>query len=262
MNFNHSAKYSRRIFPKISVITVCYNSEKYIEHTITSVVTQTYDNVEYIIIDGGSSDGTLDIIKKYDAYIDRWISEPDDGIAHAMNKGIDLSTGDYILFLHSDDYLLNSEVLEKSSHYLHPPYDIVFFDIILEDNGHKRFFTPRGFNWWMNFKTGIFHQSSLCSRKLFEKIGTFNTSLKIAMDYEFFLRAYKAEIKTKYVNMVLAVMRLVGVSSRRQWPDLKHRFHEERRIHFLHCSDLTMRLIYQIYWALYLPYRRFLSGFY
>ena len=89
--------------PKITIVTITYNAERYLEQTITSVIEQTYTNREYIVVDGNSSDGTLDIIKKYESEIDNWISEPDNGIADAMNKGIDLATGDYILFLHSDD---------------------------------------------------------------------------------------------------------------------------------------------------------------
>ncbi len=239
---------------KISVITVCYNSEKYIEQTIKSVVGQTYENIEYIIVDGGSTDGTIDIIKKYETSLNKWISEPDEGIAHAMNKGMDLVTGDFILFLHSDDYLMNSRVLEKAAPYLNSMYDIVAFDILFEDGGKKTLARPRGFNWWFNFKTGLFHQSTLCSRKLFEKIGIFDTNFKIAMDYDFFLRAYKSGAKLQYINMPLSVMRLVGISSRRNWHDLKKRFREERRVHLLNCSSIQMRIIYHIYWAIYFPY--------
>lgn len=96
---------------KISIITVVFNGEKYLEETIKSVTNQNYDNVEYIIIDGGSTDGTLDIIKKYEDKIDYWVSEKDNGIYDAMNKGIDLANGEYLLFLNAGDTFSSSNVL-------------------------------------------------------------------------------------------------------------------------------------------------------
>ncbi|MDY0193877.1 MAG: glycosyltransferase family 2 protein [Aliarcobacter butzleri] len=99
--------------PLISIITVVFNGEKYLEETIQSVTNQTYDNVEYIIIDGGSSDGTLDIIKKYEDKIDYWVSEKDKGIYDAMNKGIDAASGEFINFLNAGDRFVDEHVLEK-----------------------------------------------------------------------------------------------------------------------------------------------------
>ena len=241
---------------KISIITITLNSERYLEQTISSVVDQTYGNIEYIIVDGGSTDGTLDIIRKYDAKIDRWISEPDKGIADAMNKGLSLATGDYILFLHSDDYLLNSGVLEQAAGFLTKPYDIVMYDIILERNEKKSLVSPRGLTWWINFKTGIFHQSVLCSKTLFREIGTFDTNFHIAMDYDFFLRAYRASMRTKRIEIPLTLMRLVGISSNTDWPGLKQRLLEEHRVHVKNCPTLWMRLMYKIYWLAYLPYKK------
>ena len=244
---------------KISIITITLNSERYLEQTITSVTNQSYRNIEYIIIDGGSTDRTLDIIRKYDNKIDRCISEPDDGIADAMNKGVSLSTGDYILFLHSDDYLLNSKVLEHAAPFLRKPYDIAMFSIVLENNGKKSLAAPRGLNWWTNFKTGIFHQSAFCSKELFRKIGPFDTKFHIVMDYDFFLRAYKANITIKIVTFPLSLMRLVGLSSQQNWPSLKERFKEERMVHTKNCENSWMRLLYGIYWSLYFPYRKICS---
>ena len=103
---------SESVFPKISVVTVSYNAVTTIEETILSVVNQTYKNIEYIIIDGGSTDGTVDIIKKYADRIDYWVSEPDKGIYDAMNKGIVKSTGEWIHFLNAGDVYLNTHILE------------------------------------------------------------------------------------------------------------------------------------------------------
>ena len=98
--------------PLISIITVVFNGEKYLEETIQSVINQTYSNVEYIIIDGGSTDGTLDIIKKYEKKIDYWVSEKDKGIYDAMNKGIDVASGEWINFMNASDIFYNSDVLK------------------------------------------------------------------------------------------------------------------------------------------------------
>ncbi|MCF8069592.1 MAG: glycosyltransferase [Desulfobacterales bacterium] len=240
--------------PKISIITISLNSERYIEQTITSVTTQSYKNIEYIIVDGGSTDGTLNIITKHESKIDRWITESDDGIADAMNKGICLATGDYIIFLHSDDYFTDIHSLSNAVLFLSKEWDIFLFNIFLSKNGKKKLYQPRGFNWWMNFKTGIFHQSAICSKELFLKIGVFDTSYHIAMDYDFFLRAYRAKMKTKKITHPLSVMRLCGVSSKIDRPSLKERLGEERRIHF-NCTASAMRFLYQLYWLLYPIYK-------
>jgi len=241
---------------KISIITITLNAERYLGQTIPSVVNQTYSNREYIIVDGGSTDGTLDIIKKYESEIDNWISEPDKGIADAMNKGIDLATGDYILFLHSDDYLVNSSVLERASEYLGDRFDIFFFQVLHDINEQNQVSSNRSLGWLTNFKMGSCHQGQLCSRKLFQKIGKFDTSFKIDMDYDLILRAYRAGASCNSVNMPLAVMRLIGVSSRRDWSSLRQRFSEEKRVHLKNCPNKLMGILYRLYWLLYLPYRK------
>ena len=245
---------------KISIITIALNAERYLEQTIASVVNQTYSNREYIIVDGGSTDGTLDIIKKYESEIDNWISEPDKGIADAMNKGIDLATGDYILFLHSDDYLVNSSVLERASEYLGDRFDIFFFQVLHDIHGQNQVSSNRPLGWLTNFKMGSCHQGQLCSRKLFQRIGKFDTSFKIDMDYDLILRAYRAGASCNSVNMPLAVMRLIGISSRTDWKSLRERFDEERRVHFKNCTTIWMRLLYVFYWMMYLPYRKSLHA--
>jgi glycosyltransferase involved in cell wall biosynthesis len=241
---------------KISIITITLNAKRYLEQTIASIVNQTYSNMEYIIVDGASTDGTLDIIKKYESEIDNWISEPDKGIADAMNKGIDLATGDYILFLHSDDYLVNSSVLERAAEYLEDRFDIFIFKVLLDVQGQNQVSRNRPLGWLTNFKMGSCHQGQLYSRKLFQRIGNFDTSFKIDMDYDLILRAYRACASCNAVNIPLAVMRLIGISSRTNWKSLRERFDEERRVHFKNCTSFWMRLLYIFYWMMYLPYRK------
>ena len=125
-------------YPKVSIITVVYNGIDFLEETIKSVISQTYPNIEYIIVDGGSTDGTLDIIKKYEAHITKWISEPDKGIYDAMNKGIDLATGDWQNFLNAGDSFVDNNVLEKIFTTNLENITLVYGDIIaIRENGQK-----------------------------------------------------------------------------------------------------------------------------
>ena len=125
-------------YPKVSIITVVYNGIEFLEETIKSVIAQTYPNIEYIIVDGGSKDGTLDIIKKYEAHISKWISEPDKGIYDAMNKGIDLATGDWQNFLNAGDSFVDNNVLEKIFTTNLENITLVYGDIIaIRENGQK-----------------------------------------------------------------------------------------------------------------------------
>jgi len=160
--------------PLISIITVVFNGEKYLEETIQSVINQTYDNVEYIIIDGGSTDGTLDIIKKYEDQIDYWVSEKDKGIYDAMNKGIDLASGDGLLFLNSGDYFVG-EVLSKN---VIPP---CFLKV-----KYKNFFNKLVDVKIKSYKKGLpnCHQGIVFENKKIK----YDTSYKVASDYDFYLR--------------------------------------------------------------------------
>lgn len=203
------------------------------------------------MVDGGSTDGTLEIIKKYEDKIDRWVSEPDRGIADAMNKGLAMTTGDFVVFLHSDDYFSDENVLSVAASHLSADDEILLFNIFLSNNGAERLFRPRGLNWWMNLKTGVFHQSVICASTLFKRIGDFDTGFRIAMDYDFFLRAYRAGARSKKIDTPLSVMRLSGVSSQLDWPNLLERINEERLIHLKHCPSLAMVLFYRIYWFFY-----------
>ena len=241
---------------KITVVTVCLNAEKYIEQTITSVAEQTYENIEFLIVDGNSTDQTLDLIKKYEDFIDMWISETDSGIADAMNKGIQMSSGDFLLFLNADDYLYSNEALEQCVKHIQHECEIALFNIIFsKTKGSSLLLRPRGFNWWNHFKMGVYHQGVLCHREVFQKIGNFDTQFKLAFDYDFFLRAHKCGIDTRHYGYTLSVMRDTGVSARLDWASLTLRFNEEKRVHEKNCSSILLRYCYCIYWFLYPKYR-------
>ena len=146
--------------------------------------------------------------------------------------------------------------LERSASYIDSRSDLYFFQVLLDNLGEKHLSNSRPLGWWTNFKMGSCHQGQLCSRKLFTEIGGFNTNCKVVMDYDFILRAYRTGVNSRVVNIPLAVMRLTGISSQRDWRNLQKRFSEERCVHFEHCRSLSMRLMYIIYWMMYTPYRK------
>ena len=239
---------------KISIVTVVYNNESHLECCIKSVISQTYDAFEYIIIDGNSTDSTPAIINRYNDKIDIVVSEKDDGIADAMNKAINLATGDYIAFIHADDFLYNNHALENAAPYIESGYDLILCDILYGESMQRK--TSRGLDWLTRFKTGIWHQGCLCARSVFTKHGNFNKDIPIAMDYEFFLRLYLKDVRVAFCPHILAVMRDTGISSRNDWETLKKRFNDEKKIHSIHANSVPMKFLYGLYWSLYFPYRK------
>lgn len=245
-------KGSHSELPLVSIITIVYNGDNYLEQTIKSVIEQTYSNIEYIVIDGNSNDGTLDIIRKYGDSIDYWVSGNDNGISDAMNKGLSLSSGEYIVFIHSDDYLINSTCVEEVISQ-REGYDIIMCDILFGSDSKQK--VSRGFNFWMNFKTGVLHQGVICKRSVFNRIGVFDNAFKLAMDYDFFLRAYNYGLSSKKIPIILSVMRDTGISSKQDWTSLSQRFNEEKKVHYKHCYSSFMFCCYFLYWSFYPMYR-------
>ena len=242
--------------PNISIITVALNSEQYIKETIESVISQTYKHKELIIIDGNSTDKTTDIIERYDEHIDYWVSEPDGGIADAMNKGIKRATGDYILFLNSDDYLISDNALSHVSEAISNRYSIYLFRVkFLFEDGRYRYSSKRNLGFLTNFKMGSCHQGQVISRDLINELGGFDSSLRISFDYDLILKMYKKGQKSLSDDKVISVMRQGGISSRRDWVGLKNRYDEEKIIHFKNCDNSLMFLVYKLYWLAYIPYR-------
>lgn len=186
-------KQSRKDMPLITVITVAFNAGKHIEKTIQSVVHQDYGNAEYIVIDGGSTDNTQDLIRKHEDRIDCWISEPDDGISDAMNKGLKRSNGDLIAFLHADDFFTSPSVLScVGSEYLRHP-DVLWMTggiNIVDGNGKiLEEIRPRKYSYRRLIRGNILlHPATFVTRKAFDKVGGFNTDYRYAMDYDLWLR--------------------------------------------------------------------------
>ncbi len=194
--------------PLISVITVVFNGETYLEQTIKSVIEQSYDNVEYIIIDGGSTDGTLDIIKRYEGQIDYWVSERDEGIYDAMNKGIMLCSGYIIGLINSDDWY-EPEVFSEIP--LQENFDVLHGKIQYRDkNVKKEVFIPN--QEMLEREMTLNHPTCFVKTHLYKRIGCFNKKFKIAADYDFLLRAKIAQGYFFYMPIIISNMRYFGVS--------------------------------------------------
>jgi glycosyltransferase len=206
---------------KTSIITVCFNSVETIEDTIRSVLGQDYKNIEYVIIDGGSTDGTLDILTKYQGQISKCISEPDNGIYDAMNKGINLATGEVIGFLHADDFYATKETIKKVARVFEQnKVDCLWGDLVYvsKENTEKiiRYWKSGGYRKNL-FKNGWMpaHPTFFAKRCIYEKYGYFNTDFRIAADYEIMLRfLHKFNISNYYIPEVLVKMRVGGLSNR------------------------------------------------
>ncbi len=206
---------------KVSVITACFNSEKTIEDTILSVLNQTYKNIEYIIIDGASTDGTLEIIQKYRDKIACAISEKDEGIYDAMNKGIKRSSGDIIALLNSDDFYKDEFVVEKVVHeFENKNCDSVYADLVFvkPDCLEKvvRYYESGEFNP----KTLLYgvvpaHPTLFVKKAIHERYGLYKTDYKISADFEMIIRLFVVQkISFSYLKEVLVIMRTGGVSAR------------------------------------------------
>ena len=209
---------------KISIITTTYNSDSTLKDTIESVLKQTYQNIEYIIIDGASKDNTTSIIKEYELQFGsrlKWISEHDKGLYDAMNKGIYMATGDVIGILNSDDFFTSNNVLQEiaTTFKKNKELDAIYGDIhfVNPDNLQKcvRYYSSKVFKRGL-MRLGFIpaHPSFYIRRECFDKYGLYKTDYKIAADFEFLLRViYKQKIRTKYLPMDMVTMRTGGAST-------------------------------------------------
>jgi len=203
----------------VSVITVCYNCVGTIRDTIESVLSQKYTDIEYIIIDGGSTDGTLEVINQYKEKIQKIVSEPDKGIYDAMNKGINLASGDIIGFLNGDDIYANKDVLTTIAYTLEDKsISACYADLEFVNDNNKTIrkynsgiFKPSLIAWgWMPA-----HPTLYVKRSVFEAYGGFKTSYKIAADFEFVARIFgKYGLSSKYIPDVLIKMKQGGISTK------------------------------------------------
>ena len=208
------------IAPLITVITVCYNSADTLEQALKSVTIQDWPNVEHIVIDGGSTDDTLDILGRYKNHLAYVVSEPDNGIYDAMNKGLARATGDVVCFLNADDQYASENVLSMAANQMRAGQldallgDVGFFHASNPTRQVRRYrsdrFTPERLAWgWMPAHPALF-----LTRSVIDRVGQFNTTYKIAGDYEFVIRAfYGHALRYVHVPKVLVRMQTGGVST-------------------------------------------------
>jgi len=180
---------------KISIITICYNSATTITNTLSSVSGQLYDDIEHIVVDGGSSDCTVDLVKRYGKRVSKFATGPDDGIYDAMNKGVLLATGDVIGILNSDDYFVHSNVLNEvaSAFSSDPSLDVVIGNVDFVANSDSvrplRTYRAQGFQPWM-FQIGLMppHPAIFIRKSAYDRVGLYKLDYKIAADFDFLVR--------------------------------------------------------------------------
>lgn len=242
---------------RISVITAALNAGSTLGHCLDSVFFQQGVDLEHIVVDGNSTDNSIGLLKSLHREQLRWISEPDQGIANAMNKGISMSRGEWLYFLQADDFLVSvnslAGLLERAS----PGTDIISGSVRVHSPSQgSRVFRTRGWSIRTPFKTTIPHQGALIKRGLFDTLGLYDETLRVAMDYDWFLAAYWKQVSLKTAPILVAEMSGGGISSKREWNFLNARFLEEKRIHFKRAPSVRWRGIYHLYWSAYYPYRR------
>lgn len=213
--------------PKCSIITVVYNGEAVLPLTLQSVLYQTYRNYEYIIIDGASTDGTVDLIRQNQAHIRKWISEADQGLYDAMNKGLSLAQGEYVWFLNAGDRIFDSQTLERIFTNAPPEADVIYGDTMIADSegkdiGPRRLKAPENLSW-KSLRDGmvVCHQSVIVKRSLAEP---YDLKYKVAGDYEWLLRVLKKSKKNYYTGFYLCRFLEGGINKKQIFKALKERF--------------------------------------
>ncbi len=212
---------------KLSIITINYNDKNGLQKTIESVINQTQAIFEYIVIDGNSSDGSKEILTNYANLITHIVSEPDSGVFNAMNKGIKIATGEFVLFMNSGDCFYNNQVLEDILPELTNQHDIFYGNNYKVSSNSKRLKTYSSkLNFSFFYTSSINHQSTFIKRNLFEKYFYYNENYKIASDWEFFtVLICKENIPYKYLNKTIALYDFNGISSR---PESSQLFEDEK----------------------------------
>lgn len=216
--------------PKFSIITVTYNAERVLEDTIQSIITQSYKNLEYIVVDGGSTDGTLALIEKYREHITTVISEPDHGLYDAMNKGIRLATGDYLCFLNAGDELHEEDTLLRMVHSINGTHlpDVLYGETaIVDSEGHflrmRRLSAPEVLTW-KSFQQGmrVCHQAFFPRRTLVEP---YDLHYRFSADFDWCIRILKKAHTVHNTHLTLIDYLNEGMTTRNHKASLKERFH-------------------------------------
>lgn len=209
--------------PKITIITINLNNEAGLRKTIESVVNQDFDDLEYIVIDGGSKDGSRNIIKEYVENIDYWVSEEDKGIYNAMNKGINKSNGVFLLFLNSGDFLCSNNVINRINEIIRIDDDILVGNTILDyPKGRKIRKNPKEIGPSFFLRKSISHQACFIRKTLFDKYGLYSEKYETSSDKDFFIRALiMNDAKYRYVDFNISIFDIGGIGSSEKYKELR-----------------------------------------
>ena len=199
---------------KLSIITINFNDRDGLEKTIQSVINQTFQDFEYIVVDGASTDGSVDVIKKYSDRLTHWVSEPDSGIYNAMNKGTQMASGDYCLYLNSGDFLADNDVIEKAFNYNFSE-DLVSCNCLNFDTNHEWLHVPpRQITLYTFCGGSLPHPTTFIKRDLLNRLGGYNESYRIMSDWCFFLDAtIKYQCSYRSLDLLLSKFNCYGISS-------------------------------------------------
>lgn len=235
----------------ISIITIVLNGEKFIEGTILSVINQNIKDLEYIIIDGGSTDGTIEIIEKYNDKISILISESDKGIYNAINKGITLANGSLIGIIHCGDYYVPNTLSYVYNEFLRTGADVIYGDITIIEETNSGTIKKRllADHTYLKTQMSLFHPSSFVKSECYQKYGQYIEEYKIAADYDLFLNFYIKDLTFFYIPLELAIFRSDGLSSRNINLSLKENYIIRlRRLGRLNALRfISNRLLYYVY---------------
>mgnify|MGYP000168027509 CR=1 FL=1 len=249
--FNKKTEYNK---PLISIITVSYNSSSTIEDTIKSVLILPYKNIDYIIIDGGSDDTTVEKIKKYDNQINYWISESDNGIYDAMNKGIQCAQGEYLFFLNSDDVFINTSINEIYNILISLEYDIVYGNIKIK--GKDIITKPISKTKSKNIgylEPWLKQPASFIKKSVYNKLGNFDVRFNISGDTEFLMRVVKSDFKDCYLDIPFTQFSIDGISNRSLLNPEHLLLRKKHRINiFLFIKTEMIRIIKNVIYRLYI----------
>lgn len=240
--------------PLISIVTASYNALEGLKRTVDSVGPQTYPAIEHVIIDGGSDDGSVEYLKSLGTCV-QWVSERDKGIGDALNKGIHMATGEYVLVLQAEDYFVASDSLERAASYL-GQHDLVSFNVLLETSAGRQVVRSEVSGILSRLHMTIPHQGLFARRSLFSQIGNFDLTYRIAMDYDWLLRARGLGASAVSVPEAHTVMPATGISSRRDWPGMSARLDEFRRAQIAHATGVGELYARGLWWTFYKPFKR------
>ncbi|UOE48191.1 glycosyltransferase [Mucilaginibacter sp. SMC90] len=232
--------------PLVSIITIVYNGEKYIEDTINSVLAQSYEFIEYIIVDGGSTDNTCSIVKKFGNKIAKFISEKDKGISDAFNKGIALATGQLVGIINADDWY-EPDAIEKIVNLYTDDNTIISGNVKLYNSETKYNIKASSLDGLRKQMT-IWHPGTFVPKAIYDKIGVYALEYKVLMDYDFVVRCFMGGVKFKFTNHTIASMRYGGVSNRLISKSMKESYDIKNKYWGISFSHKIERIYFNVYY--------------